>query len=98
MYRDSSTCVKTTSGNSGSFRVRIAVHQGSPLSPYLFILVLDEILKGVIKEVPWCMLFADDMVVVANSAEEVNGMLEKVREALEGKGLRVNREKPSIWS
>ena len=39
------------------------------------------------------MLFADDMVVVANSAEEVNGMLEKVREALEGKGLRVNREK-----
>ena len=76
MYRDCSTCVKT-SGNSGSFRVRIGVHQGSALSPYLFKLVLDEILKGVIKEVPWCMMFADAMVVIANSAEETNGMLEK---------------------
>src|SRR5215469_11890642 len=45
MYRDSSTCVKMTSGNSGSFRVRIGVHQGLALSPYLFILVLDEILN-----------------------------------------------------
>ena len=56
MYRDCSTCVKTTSGNSGSFRVRIGVHQGSALSSYLFILVLYEILKGVIKEVLWCVI------------------------------------------
>ena len=39
------------------------------------------------------MLFADDTVVIANSAKEANRMLERVREALEGKGLRVNREK-----
>ena len=69
MYRDCSTCVKTTNGNSG---MRIGVNQELALSPYLFILVLDEILKGVIKEVPWCMSFADDMVVIANSAKEAN--------------------------
>src|SRR5215469_16734598 len=39
------------------------------------------------------MLFADDMVVIANSPEEANRMLERVREALEGNGLKVNREK-----
>ena len=69
------------------------MHQGSALSPYLFILVLDELLKGVVKEVPWCMLFADDMVLIAESEEEVETLLEKVRMALESKGLRVNREK-----
>src|SRR5215468_1049960 len=93
MYRDCKTCVQTASGRSNSFSVRIGVHQGSALSPYLFILVLDEILKGVVREVPWCMLFADDMVIIADTAEEANVMLEKVREALEGKGLKVNRAK-----
>ena len=39
------------------------------------------------------MLFADDMVIIADTAEEANVMLEKVREALEGKGLKVNRAK-----
>ena len=93
MYWDCKTCVKTASGRSDNFSVRIGVHQGSALSPCLFILVLDEILKGVVREVLWCMLFADDMVVIADTAEEANVMLEKVREALEGKGLKVNRAK-----
>ena len=71
MYRDCKTCVKSASGMSNSSGVKIGVHQGSALSPYLFILVLDEILKGVVKDVPWCMLFADDMIVIADTAEEV---------------------------
>ena len=90
MYRDCRTGVKTTCGESNSFRVGIGVHQGSALSPYLFILVLDEILKRRVKEVPWCLLFADDMVLIADSVEKVNDMLEKVRGGLEEKGLKVN--------
>ena len=40
-----------------------------------------------------CVIFvANDMVVIANSVEEANRMLERVREALEDKGLRANRE------
>src|SRR5215467_3203829 len=38
------------------------------------------------------MVHAIDMVVIADTAEEVNEMLE-VRKALEGKGLKVNRAK-----
>ena len=78
---------------SDSFEVKIGMHQGSALSPYLFILVLDELLKEVVKEVPWCMLFADDMVLIAETEQEVQSMLEQVRMALESKGLRINREK-----
>lgn len=93
MYSNVRTSVKTVSGVSESFEVRIGVHQGSALSPYLFILVLDELLKGVVKEAPWCMLFADDMGLIGDNAEEVQEMLEKVREALESRGLKINREK-----
>ena len=39
------------------------------------------------------MLFADDMVILGETREEVNEMLEKIREALESKGLKVNKEK-----
>ena len=39
------------------------------------------------------MLFADDMVLIVESEQEAERMLEQVTEALENKGLRVNREK-----
>src|ERR1700761_6457537 len=39
------------------------------------------------------MLFADDMVPIAEDVQEVDRMLEHSRIALEDKGLRVNREK-----
>ena len=42
---------------------------------------------------PWCMLFADDIVLVAETSEEVNAKLEKWREILEGKGSRISRTK-----
>ena len=39
------------------------------------------------------MLFADDMVIIGGTVEEVQETLEKVTEALERNGLKVNREK-----
>jgi hypothetical protein len=93
MYRGARSSVRSTAGLSGSFEVKIGVHQGSALSPYLFILVLDELLRGEIKEAPWCMLFADDMVLIGESEGEVEAMLAKVRAALEDKGLKINRDK-----
>ena len=93
MYEGANTKIKTRTGLSESFEVKVGVHQGSALSPYLFILVLDELLKGVVHDVPWYMLFADDMVLIAESEQEVERMLEEVRMARESKGLRINREK-----
>lgn len=39
------------------------------------------------------MLFADDIVRVGESPEEVNGRLKNWREAFEGNGLRISRSK-----
>ncbi|GKG11695.1 retrovirus-related pol polyprotein LINE-1 [Tanacetum coccineum] len=40
-----------------------------------------------------CIIFADDIVLVSESAKGLNDRLENWREALEANGLRVSREK-----
>ncbi|QHN92504.1 LINE-1 retrotransposable element ORF2 protein [Arachis hypogaea] len=43
--------------------------------------------------VPWCMLFADDIVLMGESRGDLNKKLELWREALEVYGLRISRSK-----
>ena len=49
------------------FPIKIGLHQGSALSPYLFTLVMDEVTRGIQGDIPWCMLFTDDVVLVDES-------------------------------
>nr|GFB49352.1 hypothetical protein [Tanacetum cinerariifolium] len=93
MYEGEKTCLRTTIGNSKYFSVKVGFHQGSAISPYLFTLILDEILRGIQENIPWCMIFADDIVLIAESAERLNNRLESWRKKLEDNGLRVSREK-----
>nr|GFA51450.1 hypothetical protein [Tanacetum cinerariifolium] len=44
-------------------------------------------------DIPWCLIFADDIMLVSESAEGLNTRLENWRKVLEDKGLRVSREK-----
>jgi hypothetical protein len=50
--------------DTNDFPINIALHQGSALSPYLFALVMDEVTRDIQGGIPWCMLFADDVVLV----------------------------------
>nr|GEX72149.1 hypothetical protein [Tanacetum cinerariifolium] len=61
---------------------------GSAISPYLFALILDELSRGIQDDIPWCMIFADDIVLVSKLAEHLNDRLENWREALEANGLK----------
>ena len=39
----------------------------------------NELLKGKVREALWCMLFADDKVIIGEKVEEVNEMLSIIR-------------------
>ncbi|GJU94969.1 retrovirus-related pol polyprotein LINE-1 [Tanacetum coccineum] len=65
---------------------------GSAISRYLFPLILDELSRGIQENIPWCMVFADDIVFVVESVEGLNNKLESCREALEENGLRDMKE------
>nr|GEW55010.1 ataxia telangiectasia mutated family protein [Tanacetum cinerariifolium] len=80
-------------GNAEYFSMKVGLHQGSTISPYLFTLILDKLSMGIQENIPWCMIFADDIVLIAESAERLNNRLESSRKTLEDNGLRVSREK-----
>ena len=89
MYNNVVTRVRTSDGDTDDFPIRIGLHQGSALSPYLFALVMDEVTRDIQGDIPWCMLFADDVVLVDESRTGVNQKLELWRETLESKGFRL---------
>ena len=47
MYHNAVTSVRTNDGNTDYFPIKIGLHQGSALSPYLFALVMDEVTRDI---------------------------------------------------
>jgi Reverse transcriptase (RNA-dependent DNA polymerase) len=76
MYTNVMTCVRACDGESDTFAIKIELHQGSTLSPYIFTLVMDEITNDIQRDIPWCMILADDVVLIDESRIEVNQKLE----------------------
>ena len=93
MYNNVVTSVRTCDGETDAFPIKIGLHQGSALSPYIFALVMDEVTRDIQEDVPWCMLFADDVVLIDESRAAVDTKLELWRKTLETKGFRLSRTK-----
>jgi hypothetical protein len=79
MYANARSRVRVNGQYSEEFGVGVGVHQGSVLSPLLFII-----------------LFADDLVVMAESLEDCTAKLKAWKTGMENKGLRVNMRKTKI--
>jgi len=93
MYDGVNTSVRTLASNTEYFAIDIGRHQGSALSPFLFIVVMDELTREIQNGVPWCMLFANDIVLIDESWDGLNNRLEKWRHTLESRGFRLSRSK-----
>ena len=76
IYKNVVTSVRTNDSNTDYFPIKIRLHQRSTLSPYLFALVMDEATRNIKGDIPWCMLFADDVMLVDESQTGVNRKLE----------------------
>ena len=75
------------------FGVNVGLHQGSALSPFLFAILMDRLTDEVRKDSPWNMMFADDIVICEKSKKQAEETLEKWRNALEKRGMKVSRAK-----
>ena len=93
MYKESETVVRCAVGTTENFKVKVGLHQGLALSPFLFAVIMDSLTDEVRREPPWTMLFADDIVICEETREEVERRLESWMYALQRRGMKVSRLK-----
>ncbi|KAL6536568.1 hypothetical protein OROGR_013140 [Orobanche gracilis] len=55
--------------------------------------LMDELTRGIQNDVPWCMMFADDIVLIDETKVGVQQKLELWRDTLEARGFRLSRSK-----
>ena len=97
MYSNCSSCVKTQVGRTGWFDIENGLKQGSVLSPLLFILVMDDMLKAT-KEAYIgtrmnIILFADDILIWGENEKVVQEKLDVLKENIEKWGMKISVEK-----
>ena len=71
----------------------VGLHQWSSLSPYLFAMIMDVLAREIKDLSPWCMLYADDIILCATRREVVEKRLEDWIRAMDDRGLNINRRK-----
>jgi len=96
MYEGAETAVKLKDGESEGFGVKVGVHQGSVLSPLLFIIVLEALSRECRAGLPLELLYADDLVLMAETEELLMEKLRVWKQSMESKGLRVNIGKTKV--
>ena len=105
-YRETKNIVKIGNRKSEEFWTKSGVRQGCPMSPMLFnvyLMDLEEEMRkeqtgGVVvgKEKLWSISYADDIVLLAKSEQELKGMMKRFRKYTERKGLTLSTEKSKV--
>ena len=88
MYAGCKTSVMTSAGKTKGIEIEVGLHQGSALSPLLFVIIIDVITEEIEEGTPWAMLFADDLVLCDPDRQMMELRLERWRECMEKNGLK----------
>jgi len=72
------------------------MHQGLALSPLLIVIVMEAISREFRVALPWELLYADDLAVIAETEEELIKRLHVWKENVESNGMRVNMNKTKV--
>ena len=96
MYTGAKTVVRTVYGNSKGFEVKVGMHQGSGLSPLLFVIVMEAISREFRVALPWELLYAYDLAAIAETEEELIKRLNEWKDNVESIGTRVNMNKTKV--
>ena len=109
LYAGQEATVKTGHGTTGWFQIGKGVHQGCILSPCLFNLHAEYIMRIAGLEEAQAgikiagrninnLRYADDTTLMAESKEELKSLLMKVKEESEKVGLKLNIQKMKIMA
>ena len=96
MYENAKSTANINGTLDDPFPVRDGVHEGSVLSPLLFIIVLEALSREFRRGLPWELLYADDLLLMSDSIEELEILFERWKSGMEQKGLRVNTGKTKV--
>ena len=66
------------------------------LSPLLFIIALEALSSSFRTGLPWELLYADDLVLIAESIAELENLYERWKSGMEMKGLHINIKKTKV--
>jgi len=83
------TAVRTVYGNSNDFEVLV----GSALSPLLFVIVMDTLSREFRVAISWEFLYADDLVVIAETEDDLIKRLNEWKDRVENRGRKINVNK-----
>ena len=106
LYAGQEATVRTGHGKTDWFQIGKGVCQGCILSPYLFNLYAEYIMRNAGLEEPQAGIkiarrnvrYADDTTLMAESEEELKSLLIKVKEESEKVGLKLNIQKTKIMA
>lgn len=90
MYRKSKGVIRINSTVKDRFGVKVRVNQGSILSYLLFIIVPEVLSRECISSISWEMLYANDLVIIADNLEELGASNAAWKNCMESKRLMVN--------
>ena len=74
----------------------MGMHQCLALSSLLFMIVMEAISREFRVALPWVLLYADDLAVIAETEEELIKRLNEWKENVESKGMRVYMNKTKV--
>ena len=96
MYTGAKTVVRTVYGNGNGFEIKVGMHQGSALRPLLFVIVMEALSRDFKVALPSQLLYADDLVVIADIEDDLIKRLNEWKDFVENRSMRVNMNKPKV--
>ena len=106
LYTDQSATVRTTHGLTADFRIEQGVRQGCILSPHLFSIFSEVIMRNALEGFEGTvkiggrsitnLRYADDVVLIGGSMDELQNLVDRVHEASSQAGLYFNTRKTKV--
>jgi len=96
MYHGAKTVVRTVYGNSNGFEVKVGTHEGSALSPLLIVIVMEALSRKFRVTLPWELLYVNDLVVIAETEDDLIKRLNEWKDNMDNRGMRVNMNKTKV--